>query len=239
MPQKICPVCSKEFRAQRDFIKTCSLKCGGLLRRKKEGFKCHTCGKAFFLYGQNMGLARRRGRAYCSKTCGEIYRNKVSSITMAKTNRSHAEQFALIRHRKSTPESRKNISNTLKRIGHKPKIQGGNGRPIPIPQKKLADALGWQTEFAVYIPKSKWVCLKIDIANPSLMIGIEVDGGSHCSLARQKQDAEKMQALQSLGWTILRFSNKQVMADLERCVQTVASTTSKLKTTTIISPMES
>ena len=80
---------------------------------------------------------------------------------------------------------------------------------------------------------------KLDIANPDFMMAVEVDGPSHSSLERKAQDAKKDRFLRSLGWTVLRFTNQEVMDDLGGCVRTVLSTTSKLRGTTTILRMAS
>lgn len=110
---------------------------------------------------------------------------------------------------------------TNKRLGTKPAIRGGNGQAMPVPQRILLAALGegWYAEHAVptkepKINKKYPTCYKIDIANPKLMIGIEVDGGSHCTLERQKQDLKKELLLKSLGWDVLRFKNEEVMSNI-------------------------
>jgi very-short-patch-repair endonuclease len=84
----------------------------------------------------------------------------------------------------------------------------------PIPTKMARDT-GYPT------------CYKVDIAIPEKMVAIEIDGNSHCAIERQQQDLKKEQFLNGLGWTVLRFKNKQVMEHLEDCVQTVMSTISK------------
>jgi hypothetical protein len=128
-------------------------------------------------------------------------------------------------------ETRAKVATTLRAMQWKPKQQGGNGRPLPIPQILLAAALGWDTEVAVptrQLRDSGYpTCYKIDIANADLHVGIEVDGPSHYS--RRSLDQKKDEMLALLGWTILRFSNKAVMTNLNVCVQEVLSTISKLR----------
>lgn len=77
---------------------------------------------------------------------------------------------------------------------------------------------------------------KIDVASPELKLGIEVDGRSHLLARRKAEDRRKEAVLQRLGWTVLRFTNREVTERLEDCVQTVLSTISKLKAPTPTSP---
>jgi hypothetical protein len=124
------------------------------------------------------------------------------------------------------PDVRLKISQTLKNMRWKPIKQGGNGTPLPIPQSKLLKLLGkmWYSEYAVPLGKRKIgypTCYKIDIAYPEKMIGIEVDGYSHCS--RKELDKKKTQKLNSLGWKILRFSNKEIMESEQEVLKKIYS----------------
>lgn len=113
--------------------------------------------------------------------------------------------------------ARKKLSETLRRIGHKPKMQGGNGRPTALPQSLLFSKLkgNWKLEYVLstsspgceYLPHH----YKLDIANPKLKIAIEVDGGLHLSKAVQKRDRRKTKFMISRGWKVLRFWNKDIL----------------------------
>ncbi len=91
---------------------------------------------------------------------------------------------------------------------------------MPEPQKKLFNALGdgWIAEYAVSLggripgyPTN----YKLDIAKPDIKLGIEVDGFSHVALERRAQDRKKDAMLNSLGWIVLRFTNKQIMSSID------------------------
>jgi hypothetical protein len=121
------------------------------------------------------------------------------------------------------------MKETLKRMGHMPKVRGGNGNGATKAELAMVAAMGagWTMQWVVktghcrdgsgYPP-----CYKIDLANPSLMVGIEVDGGSHASPSRKAQDKKKEDFLRGLGWIILRVSNRQALEETQ-------STISKLK----------
>ena len=87
---------------------------------------------------------------------------------------------------------------------------------LTLPQLALLHALGegWAAEHAIRtgsimggVPPS----YKVDIANPSMMIAIEVDGGSHCPLVRKEQDEKKSRCLEALGWSVFRVSNERAL----------------------------
>lgn len=116
-------------------------------------------------------------------------------------------------------------------------LNGGNGRPAPIPQQMLAARLGWAMEYPVTTKMKRNsgypTCYKIDIADPVLMIGIEVDGEGHHSKRALARDLKKVRFLGSLGWRILRFTNKEILEDLDsavsRILEAVRSSISKPK----------
>lgn len=130
-------------------------------------------------------------------------------------------------------ETRKKVSDTLKRIGHKPIKQGGNGRGNTIEQQLLYNELIkiHKSFVCEFIFKTKGLNkekkysnhYKIDIASEELMIAIEVDGASHKSLKVKECDKKKTNLLASQGWKVLRLSNLQIQKELENCVQVVMS----------------
>ena len=115
-------------------------------------------------------------------------------------------------------QARKKISNRLKEIRHSPIQRGGNGRLLPLPQLALLHALGdgWMAEYSIktnagHLNGTYPNAYKADIANPALMIVIELDGGSHSTLQRQEQDRKKTQCLAALGWSVYRVSNERAL----------------------------
>lgn len=128
-------------------------------------------------------------------------------------------------------EVRRRVSKTLKRIGHKPPLQGGNGRGLTRAQGELYLRLaehGFIPELVVITRMGRLGYphhYKIDIADPSRMVAIEVDGGSHGSMKVQESDRKKDAFLIACGWRVFRFSNQVAMERTEECVRTVLSTT--------------
>jgi hypothetical protein len=135
--------------------------------------------------------------------------------------------------------ARAKVSATLVEMKHTPPIRGGNGKPPAEPQRLLAEALGWPMEVVILTgpdrAKGAPPCYKIDIAHWTKRVAIEVDGLGHNTFKIRAADARKTAFLEARGWTVLRFSNAQVLADLEACVQTVLSTTSKSTASTTTS----
>ena len=189
---------------------------------------CLICGKNVICEGPKGRSYVRKGRAYCSTECMKKYCSHRSSVAMAKTNRKYASERMKKRNPMKRPEVRAKVSCTMKARGHKPIKQGGNGRGPTVPEKLLSDALGWQMQY-IFVTKMGMGSgypnhYKIDIANPTAKIAIEVDGGSHKALKKQAQDRKKEDLLKQRGWRVLRFTNEQVMEHLTACVQKVMST---------------
>lgn len=171
---------------------------------------------------------RRSGRAYCSDDCRDTWVRRDASQRMARTNRAHASDRMRRNNPMHSAEVRERMSDTLKRIGHRPPQRGGNGSGLTEPQRRLAECLGWETE-TVIVPRDgemPWH-YRVDIAHPSMRVAVEVDGGSHFSLVRQASDRRKDERLSALGWLVFRFSNRDARERTAECARTVLSTTSK------------
>jgi len=195
---------------------------------------CAQCGQPFHPSRDQVYTYRKTGRVYCSKEC----LRKLFSTTVSRTNRKHASARMRANNPMSRPDSLEKMRTKLKELS-KDGFLGqrlGNGT-LTEPQKMLAGALRWDVEVA--IPTGHWrdgsgypTVYKVDIGDSKLKIAIEVDGKSHNLRDRKAEDLKKTRFLESLGWTVLRFSNAEVMANLSGCVQTVMSTISKSRTST-------
>lgn len=175
---------------------------------------CAGCGKVFI---------RKDDEICCSRPCIGI----VQSKRLKALNPMHRQDVRL------------KVSNSLKRIGHGPKERGGNGHGPTIPETILSNALGWPIGVVVKTEAGRSSgyppCYKLDIANSYLKIAIEVDGQSHGTIKRKAQDAKKTGFLESKGWKVLRFTNRQVTENLKECLSTIL----KLKETITTSQMAS
>lgn len=128
---------------------------------------------------------------------------------------------------------RHKVSQTMKERGCCPTVRGGNGHGMTGPERRLSDATGlFPHVIAVGRIDGYPSNYKLDLANPQIRLAVEIDGGSHGTLKVQDADARKTDYLESHGWTVLRFTNAEVLGDTDRCAQMVASTTSKLKAST-------
>lgn len=169
-------------------------------------------------------LEIQRGRKLCNSP---LCKSEHSRRTIQRSFLSHGGEITKFRktngmHQKETREL---VSRRLKEIGHCPIERGGNGRGPTLPERMLSNALGWKTNIIVNTHGGRAfgypTHYKIDVGNESKKIGIEIDGSSHTSLERKSQDIKKTEWLTRNGWKILRFTNQQVISDLEGCVSAV------------------
>ena len=191
---------------------------------------CVWCGKEF----SPKYPAQLRGR-FCGRSCSAKWRMRQPEI-VAKV---HSPEVATKRGAKRSawlrsddpkakaemariaalnpterPEVRAKISRRLKAMKHGPSVRGGNGTGLTEPQAFMLDVLGagWMAEFPLSLgPRTPGypTHYKIDLALPERKIAVEVDGFSHGS--RKAQDEKKDAKLRSLGWTVLRFSNPDIL----------------------------
>jgi hypothetical protein len=226
-----CKFCKKELTSNqvKEVVRAksggcCSSKCGALFYRygSKENIPkynenkrilhkgiCNVCNKEFESTIKNQS------------NCGVKCAGKLSSNRMK------------INNPMSNIETRKKVSNTLKKINHKPNIRGGNGTGLTIHQKMLFDKIVEIDDSFVceYIFKTRDHTeskeypnhYKIDIGSEKKMIAIEVDGNSHNLYKIKQCDIKKENLLNFARWKVLRFTNSQIQTNLESCVQTVLS----------------
>ncbi len=205
--------------------------------------QCEWCGKPL-----TEVQIKRRGR-FCSTSCSAKWRMTQPEIKarvhspevrakiaekvgawMRSDNPTAKRQRERIRLLNPTadPKVREKISKKLQEMGHRPHVRGGNGKRMPVPQRMLLEALGesWTAEYAQSLgPRQQGypTHYKIDIANPEAKIAIEVDGFSHVAMERRAQDAKKEAKLQQLGWTVLRFSNQEILSSIDTVITRVRS----------------
>jgi very-short-patch-repair endonuclease len=60
-----------------------------------------------------------------------------------------------------------------------------------------------------------------DFACRSLKLAIEVDGGVHRDDDKVLRDLGRTQVIETQGWQVLRFTNEEVLADIDRVVAAI------------------
>lgn len=121
--------------------------------------------------------------------------------------------------RSLSPESRAKAHAKLAAQGW-PNLRGGNGTGPTIPQASLHRLLsteaGWELEIVIRTGQPKGSgyppAYKADIGNRALMTAIEVHGKGH-GASGTAGDWKKRRLLESLGWTVLWFQNREILSD--------------------------
>jgi hypothetical protein len=236
---RTCDLCGVEYIPHQKTQRFCSLECRDH-RGAREERTCEFCGATFVVL-----LSSQPDRRFCSQSCvnrwkptqPEIREKMYTEERTAKLSQSAKERWAQdtpeVQERKQAfaacghdPETTAKMAATLRRIGHKPKELGGKGRPLPAPQQMLLDALGsgWEAEITV---NTGWAAppwyYSIDVGNKEIKVAIEADGGSHSGVAPKKRDARKDALLKEKGWTVLRFSNQEILSSLSIVVEKIQS----------------
>lgn len=130
----------------------------------------------------------------------------------------------------SNPDTRDRVSKRLREMGHRPPTRGGNGTGLTRPQSLLLDALGdeWVPEYVIPCGEGRKkgglpTHYKLDLANLRLLIDVEVDGASHALISRREADQRKDSWLESRGWLVLRFSNKEILSSISSVIEQITS----------------
>lgn len=196
--------------------------------------ECRVCNKKLIQndyskkqWNYKKNMFKKKGYVYCSEPCSKEVLRKLSSINMAKTNRKYASE----RMKRNNPMFDENVRKkaSLKAKGRKISNRGGNGTGLTEPQKMLLEKiehLNPMAEFPVKTFKKKGSGYpqhyKIDIAIPHKKVAIEVDGKSHYSVLRKKQDKKKTELLNDLGWKVVRFKNEEILNNLDECLMSIS-----------------
>ena len=85
----------------------------------------------------------------------------------------------------------------------------------------MAKAPGWRHDeltFNRQKPIGKYV---VDFYCKPLSLVIEVDGGYHCEPEQRVADEQRQQRLEEMGLNFLRFSEQQVLKDMDRAINAI------------------
>jgi hypothetical protein len=169
---------------------------------------CEYCGREFHPWTKMLPDGRIRvmkehdwkRQRFCSISCSKRLENPMADLSTRCKMRTH-----------------------LRQRGHCPRVRGGNGQELTVPQQALLAALGegWVPEFIVptKMPRHmEWPThYKIDLAHPDLRIALEIDGYSHSITTRRAQDRRKTAFLAERGWHVLRVTNAQALVLSTTC----------------------
>jgi hypothetical protein len=127
------------------------------------------------------------------KSASPVWRKRVSDATLIAMRKPSVRRKHLAGLRKA-------------RKVHGVNFKGGNGQPLTIFIKRMAqilEPLGYIREYAIGGLGRKGN-YKIDFALPDQKIAVECDGPSHWPALQKQRDVRKTSVLKKLGWTVIR-----------------------------------
>ena len=138
----------------------------------------------------------------------KVYNAGVTAKIVAKTTgqvRPESSRWHTENNCMKNPETAAKVSASLRRIGYRPAVRGGNGKVAPC-ERIMMGFLGpeWVYNFVVVVNKHAY---KVDFVHPQKMLAIEIDGGSHHSPKARAKDAKKDAYLKERGFAVLRLKN--------------------------------
>lgn len=200
---------------------------------------CHQCGIEFTF--RSSGKTNNDKRRFCGNSCASKWRMaQPERIELAKEYMPRmwaAAQAAIrgklcpatsARMKANNPTRREDVRKKIsaKNSGRTFLARGGNGKVTPQ-QEAVANALNLPVEYPIPTGpvkdqfKSLPNCYKVDVADPSQKLAIEIDGHSHNTKKWKYLDKRKTEVLNALGWSVLRFSNQRVDSDLQAVLEEI------------------
>lgn len=196
---------------------------------------CLQCGKEFSF--RSVGPVNDVKRRFCSNPCAAVWRNSqpgrqerfkqwIAPHHGHWKGKRHPTAKAWMQQNNpmKSPESVEKMRRSLS--GRTFLARGGNGS-LTKPQILLAGILGLPMEYAIRTTKVRGLFpslpnhYKVDIADPLKKVAIEVDGNSHKLKTWKFLDKRKVEILNALGWSVLRFWNQDVLKNPEAVAQKV------------------
>lgn len=216
------------------------------LGRSPVVMSCAWCGQTFLKPKSPSNRVR-----FCGRSCSAKWRMRQPGLMeKTKTPEAIAKRVATLRAtgqvsknlgqvgRRRSPEAIAKGVATKKRNGthnRPPKSRGGNGkvaRREAALQKLLGD--GWQLSVVVQttdMARPRPTHYKLDVANSTVKVNVELDGPSHSSEKARVRDARKDAYLNSQGWWVFRFKNtmfdhfpEQVAETIVKCIASRSTT---------------
>lgn len=243
---RICAVCGTEIENRGKTSLCCSRKCYKIFKNNYEtdyAVHCKHCGK---ILKYNQVLC---GVKYCSSRCAcddPEYRNRCSENLKNQWKSDEFREIVVTRMKSNNPSyDRNNIEKALKTKeltgnAHNWKgTRGGNGtiseaESIMIP---FCSGLGFEFNKAINTysiriayPENHYAFnYKPDFVNFEYKLCIEIDGSSHKNVLGRERDIKKERCLNLLGYTVIRFSNEDVLNKLDFVKSSILSCLEALK----------
>lgn len=207
---KHCPQCRKvmpvdqlaQHLAEHAAEPVCCPHCGKTMDRKSLGG--HISGAHSF---NPMLLPEVHAAAMQKRSANQHYRQQLSDRMKARNPMRDGN----VREKMTITIREKIAAGELKPYGGRPYGNGAQATPAEQAAAELYPSASPQHVVPLGDGDTPYH-YKIDIAWPSLKIGVDLDGSSHSRADRKAADRRKFERLACAGWTLLRMSNRDVLS---------------------------
>lgn len=243
-----CAYCGTTFETRSHGKQTkrfCSPACSGPGAHPAKPVEkvCLQCGSLFTF--RSSGTTNNTKRRFCSNACAGTWRQHQPGLseryheagakglaTAASRRRGTKDPRASARMKANWPQRDPEVYERWKASlrGRTFLARGGNPK-LTRPQMLLAERLGLPVEYVIVTrPVARKFpslpsCYKVDLADPTRKLAIAVDGKTRRQRKWRFLDARKTEVLSALGWSVLRFTNEQVLQDTDAVIATIRSCT--------------
>src|ERR1035437_358052 len=201
--------------------------------------KCLICPKTFIVCKNQKENSKKR---FCGRSCSAKWRTKQpwaiensrKAIKIAQKSRVGVKNpkasLRMIEMNKNLEFNKKKWEGFYRWHQENPTFlnRGGNGQ-LTKPQIILMELLNLPTEYPIETRNVRHLfpslpnSYKVDLAHLESKTAIEVDGESHKTKKWKFLDKRKTKALDSLGWSVLRFWNKEILENPQEVVDQINS----------------
>lgn len=203
---KTCQTCKKQFYIPKWAIhlyKYCSINC----RNGRTKLNCLRCGKEFIVDNNRI---KRGDCKYCSMEC-------VRSVMIKRNCKKCNEEFVIFPYQAKLKQGIY--------CSHECRGARTSDTNIELLLKEQLDLAGLK-----YKHPYRFHRYKFDFAFPEIKLAIEADGIFwHTKPEIVERDRCRNKICQDEGWTVLRFTDKQLNRDMDTCMSIIVSTYNRLR----------
>lgn len=138
--------------------------------------------------------------------------------------KEYKEKQRLIAYRKKLKKERKQNKN-LNKLNFKSKrlseslIQNATSQEKHLRNELMRKRIKHQFQYPIIVPPFNYYCLDFFFASKNL--AVEIDGAHHYTMKGESSDNKRTEKLNSIGIDVIRFSNYQVINDIDFVIKTI------------------
>lgn len=174
-------------------------------------------------YKEGLSILKLSKRYRCSKSMiirliSDIKRDRSDAIKIA--HKKYPDSF------KHSDDSKKKMRDArLKFMKENPEKTAWRQSNLSYPEKIFLEKvtkLELDKKYLIIRERSVFPYF-IDFAFENQKLAVEIDGSQHNNIDRKESDLKKDNLLNSLGWTVLRFTANKIKFELDECLDIILS----------------